>query len=139
MAQHLARLVFSDDELNQLERADDKRRAFLNGWTRKEAYIKALGAGVTEPLRHFSVSLGERAEILATSAGGGSVSDWTLVELVPWIGDSYQKSDHYPCTCCVRMPKRRILSRISSAVFVHRKGLPFSLCASTYARIASRS
>lgn len=50
--------------------------------------------------------------------------------LVPWIGDSQQTS--WPCACCVRRPKRRILSRISSAVFVQRKGLFRSLSVWTY-------
>ena len=31
------------------------------------------------------------------------------------------------------------MSRMTSAVLVHLKGLPFSLCGSTYARIAARS
>ena len=79
--QKLSRLVFSQHELNQLEQADDKNRAFLNGWTRKEAYVKALGTGFSEPLGGFSVSLDGRAVLLATGASGGSLSDWTLTEL----------------------------------------------------------
>src|SRR5438067_143111 len=51
--------------------------------------------------------------------------------LVPWIRDSFHKSGHSPCTCCVRSAKRCIFARISSAVLVHLNGLRFSLWAST--------
>jgi len=53
------------------------------------------------------------------------------LQLVPWKGDLYQNSAHSPWTFCVRSPKRRIFSRISSAVLVHLKGLPSSLWTST--------
>jgi hypothetical protein len=35
---------------------------------------------------------------------------------------SIEKSAHDPCTCSVRVPKRRILSRMSSAALVHWNG-----------------
>ena len=47
----LARLVFSDAERRELELARDPVSAFLNGWTRKEAYVKALGLGLNPPRR----------------------------------------------------------------------------------------
>jgi hypothetical protein len=53
--------------------------------------------------------------------------------------DLIPSKSHSPWTCWVRSPNRRIFSRISSAVLVHLKGLPFSLCAPTYSRIAARS
>ena len=43
----LARSVFSAEEVRALEQvAGDKTLAFLIGWTRKEAYLKALGIGL---------------------------------------------------------------------------------------------
>jgi 4'-phosphopantetheinyl transferase len=74
----LARIAFSERERTELEQSRDKSQAFLNGWTRKEAYIKALGTGLSERLQSFSVSLGEQATLLTTSERGGRVSDWTL-------------------------------------------------------------
>jgi hypothetical protein len=58
----------------------------------------------------------------------------------PWISWIPSKSSgHYPCARCVRIPKRRILSRISSAVFLHLERLPFALARVDVRRIASRS
>ena len=44
----------------------DQREAFLNCWTRKEAYVKALGDGIGRGLDRFDVTLipGETAELL---------------------------------------------------------------------------
>jgi len=78
----LAALVFSDGELHELAHGGaDKSRMFLNGWTRKEAYVKALGTGFGESLRSFSVSLLGRAALLDAGPSGGSVSDWTLLDV----------------------------------------------------------
>ena len=52
-------------------------------------------------------------------------------DLVSWIRDFYQNSAHDPCTCNVRVPKRRSLSRISFAVLVQRNGFGLSLWAAT--------
>src|SRR5215831_6749550 len=62
----LAGLVFSDAERRELELAPNPMSAFLNGWTRKEAYVKALGLGLTAPLREITVSLSARAELRST-------------------------------------------------------------------------
>lgn len=77
----LARLVFSDVELRELELTPDPVSAFLNGWTRKEAYVKALGLGLTAPLREITVSLSGRAELFSTGLRDQSVSNWRLLNL----------------------------------------------------------
>src|SRR5215472_12044191 len=77
----LARLVFSRVERRELERAPDPVSAFLNGWTRKEAYVKALGLGLTAPLEEITVSLSDRAELLATGLSDQSVSNWRLLDV----------------------------------------------------------
>jgi len=77
----LARLVFSDAERRELELARDPVSAFLNGWTRKEAYVKALGLGLTAPLTQIIVSLSERAALLSTGLRGQSASNWRLLDV----------------------------------------------------------
>jgi len=77
----LARLVFSDAERDELEHAPDPVLAFLNGWTRKEAYVKALGLGLTAPLTEIIVSLSERAALLSAGVRGQSASNWRLLNV----------------------------------------------------------
>ena len=54
----IARHFFHETEYQKLVKCDSERtEAFFNCWTRKEAYIKAIGAGLSEPLSKFEVSL----------------------------------------------------------------------------------
>ena len=68
-------------ERRELELARDPVSAFLNGWTRKEAYVKALGLGLTAPLTDIIVSLSERAALLSTGLRGQSASNWRLLNV----------------------------------------------------------
>lgn len=67
---------------------DLKTEAFLNCWTRKEAFVKALGDGLTHPLDRFDVSLapGEPARLLWVEAMPEAVFRWSLRELAPAPG-----------------------------------------------------
>lgn len=55
----IARRFFSLREQDQLSRlpADQQHHSFFLCWTRKEAFIKALGEGLSHPLSQFDVSL----------------------------------------------------------------------------------
>ena len=57
--------------------------AFFRCWTRKEAFIKLLGAGLSFPLDEFDVSLAadEPAELLALYGDAGAKSRWSLREV----------------------------------------------------------
>lgn len=63
--------------------ADQREVGFFNAWTRKEAFIKAIGDGLSRPLHEFVVSLrpGEAARLLAIEAAPEDVARWTLVDL----------------------------------------------------------
>jgi 4'-phosphopantetheinyl transferase len=63
---------FSRAEYEQFSRLpdDQKPQAFFNCWTRKEAYIKACGAGFAIPFSSFEVSFlpGEPAQMIHPAA-----------------------------------------------------------------------
>ncbi|MCC6418689.1 MAG: 4'-phosphopantetheinyl transferase superfamily protein [Gemmataceae bacterium] len=64
---------------------EGRLRAFLHAWTRKEAYLKAIGKGLQIPLSAVEVSLGpgEPARILSLGGDTGSAGRWFLQDLAP--------------------------------------------------------
>jgi 4'-phosphopantetheinyl transferase len=64
----------------------DRPLGFLNCWTRKEAFIKALGDGLCHPLDRFDVSLGDSAKILRVESTPGDQCGWTLHSFLPGPG-----------------------------------------------------
>jgi 4'-phosphopantetheinyl transferase len=66
----------------------DRRRGFINCWTRKEAFVKATGRGLLCPLDSFDVSLSPRqpARILRVGRTDGERCGWHLRCCVPAPG-----------------------------------------------------
>ena len=83
----LAERYFSAVENETLRRlpSTQKRAGFFNAWTRKEAYIKAKGRGLSLPLEQFDVSLapGEPAQLLATRNDPPDAVRWTMRAFTP--------------------------------------------------------
>ncbi len=77
----LARRVFSAREQAELAAlpAEQRRAAFLNGWTRKEAYLKATGLGIVDGLQTIEVTLGPARP--CTLLAGPVGTAWTLRDL----------------------------------------------------------
>lgn len=86
-SEQIARRFFSPREVEALCALSFRAqvRAFFNCWTRKEAYIKATGRGLSQPLDSFDVSLtpGEPAALLRTGEDQQEEEAvrWTLCEL----------------------------------------------------------
>jgi 4'-phosphopantetheinyl transferase len=66
----------------------DRPAGFFNCWTRKEAFVKALGDGLHYPLDRFDVSLApdEPAKILRVANTTGEECGWTVHCFVPEPG-----------------------------------------------------
>jgi len=81
---------FSRNELEAYRALDaqDKELGFFHCWTRKEAFIKALGDGLRYSLDGFDVSLSPRepARILRVGNLGGNDSGWCLRSFIPTPG-----------------------------------------------------
>ncbi|HVV68411.1 MAG TPA: 4'-phosphopantetheinyl transferase superfamily protein [Gammaproteobacteria bacterium] len=86
-AEAIAERFFSDHEIKELSALSppQKTSAFFNIWTRKEAFIKALGLGLSFPLKDFDVSSGELAALLAVRNGGYIAEEWSLFNLKPGL------------------------------------------------------
>ena len=89
-AEQIAERFFSPHEHAVFRRLAPKERqvGFFNCWTRKEAYIKATGDGLAQPLDRFDVSLapGDQARLLSIDGDPRRASRWYLQELVPAAG-----------------------------------------------------
>lgn len=85
--EEIAKRNFSPMEVARLRALPRKLqvKGFFNCWSRKEAYLKARGEGLTISLDQFEVSLapGEPARLLSVQKEPGAVCRWTLQELSP--------------------------------------------------------
>jgi 4'-phosphopantetheinyl transferase len=86
----IARRFFSKWEYEQFTAVSphDQPQAFFNCWTRKEAYIKAIGDGLSCPLDSFDVTLtpGEPAKLLRILSSSTKAAQWQLHHLEPEPG-----------------------------------------------------
>lgn len=85
----LARRYFDPAEHAWLEARERETRAtdFYRIWTLKEAYLKAVGTGLTVPPASFRIDLEAEPPTLASTHGGDDPSGWRL--RTPSVGDGY--------------------------------------------------
>lgn len=72
--------VAEREELHRLP-ARARRRAFYNGWTRKEAYVKAIGTGLVTRLDSFAVTLAPGSPARLLTHAPAIRGQWTLASL----------------------------------------------------------
>lgn len=89
-AESIARRFFSESEQQQLLSlpSPDRVEAFFRCWTRKEAYIKATGDGLSLPLSQFDVSLQPNDQdcLIATRPDKAESERWLLREVPAGAG-----------------------------------------------------
>lgn len=111
-AHDIAKRFFSANEnaIFQTIPPEQIPQAFFNCWTRKEAFIKAVGEGLSYPLDQFDVTLapGEPARILQIRGSQQEANQWVLHTLFPVPG----------YVGAVVMPKQ---PNISISFFEHRR------------------
>ena len=100
----IAKRFFSPHEVEQFLRfpIEERGAAFLRCWVRKEAYVKAIGTGISEGLQSFAVSLADSAStpLLWPNDAG----DWTFsdVEVGPYYVASLATPSSPTCKIGVR-------------------------------------
>ena len=89
-AEQIAERFFSPSEIATLRALPSslRRHAFFLCWTRKEAYIKARGEGLSIALDQFDVSLipGKPAGLLSTRPDSDEALGWSLQDLTLDLG-----------------------------------------------------
>ncbi|HSR70367.1 MAG TPA: 4'-phosphopantetheinyl transferase superfamily protein [Acidobacteriota bacterium] len=101
----IARSYFCAREWRQLDQlpAEEQQQAFFLCWTRKEAYLKAVGEGLALPLDSFQVTLrpGEKARMVQLGDDERAARRWTLHNLAPAPG--------YAAALAYRAPAREVV------------------------------
>ena len=88
-SEDIARRFFSSREVSAFNALSSELRvaAFFRCWTRKEAYIKAIGLGLSQPLDGFDVTLAPEAPPALLRTDEGDASRWSLSDID--VGSDY--------------------------------------------------
>jgi 4'-phosphopantetheinyl transferase len=78
---HFAAVEF--DNLNRLS-SENQLAGFYAIWTRKEAFVKAMGTGLSYPLSAFTTGRTDQPPVL--QIGDVPQDDWTMADLAPGEG-----------------------------------------------------
>jgi 4'-phosphopantetheinyl transferase len=89
-ADQLAQRFFHPNEVATFQKLprDQRAEGFFNAWTRKEAFLKATGKGISYGIDRVEVTLipGETARVLTVDGDQVSAAAWSVRTLVPAPG-----------------------------------------------------
>jgi 4'-phosphopantetheinyl transferase len=87
----IAKQFFCAEERDELMSVplEERARAFFLCWSRKEAFIKAIGEGLSVPLNNFRVTLkpSETAQLVSINYGLDHASQWSMQDVA--LGKAY--------------------------------------------------
>ena len=113
-ADRIASFAFSEAEYRTYKRLPvrEKPIGFLHCWTRKEAFVKATGLGLSHPLHTFDVSLvpGEPPRLLRLGTTIGT-DHWWMHSFFPapgFVAALAAKADHDGCFAAALKPEEAI-------------------------------
>lgn len=92
---------FSQGEIRAIKSLplSDRKAAFFDCWTRKEAFIKAIGRGLSFPLDQFEVSVTARsARLISIRSDTEQAASWIIRDLRPAADYSGALAVPGPCT-----------------------------------------
>ncbi len=85
----ITKRFFSSNEFEALLALppNERQAGFFRLWTRKEAFVKAIGKGLSFPFRDFSVTLDqEKGKILHIRNSTQRANKWSLIPFMPAAG-----------------------------------------------------
>ena len=101
----IARRFFSTNESDIVINAprESMHQYFYNCWTRKEAFIKALGDGLSFPLDQFEVTCApdEVPKLMSTK--------WDETEVEKWSLWAFEKSKDYVGALAIQGPEKQLI------------------------------
>jgi 4'-phosphopantetheinyl transferase len=104
----IAERYFAPREIDSLRRVPDDARlgAFYSGWTAKEAYVKAVGGGISHGFHTFAVAIDGSVPpaILEIDGSETAAENWTV-----WAGEP---APGYRAAAVIDLPTARIIPRI---------------------------
>jgi 4'-phosphopantetheinyl transferase len=87
-ALRIAETHFAPSERAALAAAPAAERdlVFMRGWTRKEAFIKAIGEGLSHPLQRFELTLDDAPRFVTIDGDVAAAARWSLFSFEPAPG-----------------------------------------------------
>lgn len=100
----IARCYFSEHELSALQDCQgiERQTRFIELWTLKEAYLKASGAGLSNPLSECSFKLTGVSGLCFSSPSGTAPTDWHFALFAP--------SEYYRMAVAVRSAREVVFT-----------------------------